>query len=100
MFAGIAKNVVLFAVSMKVKTRLDLGSLCVILNLFLDLKDLWMKYLGRLFPSSVQINSSDITSKIAIYDSIYIDHWIYFDNTVVKNMLDLWSLLKKTIHDS
>ena len=99
MLARIAKNVVLFAVPMKIETCLYFCSLRVVLNLLFDLIDLWMKYLGRLFPASVQINSSDITPEVSIDDSIYIDHWIYFDDAVIKNILDLGSLLKKTIHD-
>lgn len=59
-----------------------------------------MEDFGRLFPPSVQINPSDIAPEVSINDSIYVDHWIYFDDAVVKNVLDLGSWLKKTIHDS
>lgn len=79
--------------SMKVKTRLDLRPFRAILNLSLDLINLWMEYLGRLFPPSVQIHSCDITSEVSVDNSIYINHRIYLYDAVIKNILDLRSLL-------
>lgn len=100
MLARIAENVVLFAVSMKVKTCLNLRSLRVILDLSFDFIYLWMEYLRGLFPPSIQINTSDVASEVSIDNSINVDHWIYLDDAVLENMLDLRSLFEKTVHYS
>lgn len=54
-----------------------------LLNLFLDMVDGRRDVLGWFLPDSVGINSSQLCSRIAVNNSVRIDHWNDLEDVVV-----------------
>lgn len=100
LLARIAEDIILLAVTMKIKTCLYSKFLSRLLYLSFYLIYLGMKYLWWLFPSSVQIYTSDITSKIAIDYSIDVYHRIYQKHTIFKEIINLRSWLHQSFHNT
>ena len=75
--------------SMKIEASLYSKFLSHLLDLFLYLIDLSMKYFRWLFPTSVQIYTSYITSEITIDDPVNIDHRVYQKHTIFKKIVYL-----------
>ena len=69
---------------MQVKAQLDFILFLIVADPFFDLKQMGMKYLWRFSPSPIEVNSSYIASKIAIDDSIHVDHGIYLEDVVLE----------------
>lgn len=99
---------------MEIKTSDDLIFSWQSLQFVFDIEDLWMEYLRRISPSSIQVHSWNITPTVAIYHSIYIDHGINEYCVVFNQELDLsfiflllfvgafnsksWKLFKNLLH--
>jgi hypothetical protein len=57
---------------MKVNNK---GDIFKVGNILADIVDLWMHPFVGIHPLSIQIKSCEICSKVAIDNSIRIDHW-------------------------
>lgn len=74
-FAAICKNIVIFAMRMKIKTTDNLFLTSKSSNFFFYGYDMWMQQFIGFFPASVDICATEVTSEIAIDDTIDVDHW-------------------------
>jgi hypothetical protein len=66
----------------------------------LYLEDLRVKNSRRISPSSVKVQPSYVTPKIAVNYSIYINHRKYLHHIIFEQMLGLGTLFKKTSHQT
>jgi hypothetical protein len=46
-------------------------------------KDLWVQKLARVIPFTINVNPSQITSKVAINNTVNINHWKEYESEVV-----------------
>lgn len=53
-------------------------------NEFFDLIDSWSGCSGRTFPCSIWVYPSYLCSRVAMNDSIRINHWNNFEGVVIK----------------
>lgn len=97
---GVAEHVVFLTVAMKIKYCFNPASLSQPLDSPPNLSHLGMKHLRRLLPAAIEVYSCDIATKITINDSVYIDHGVYFDYTMLKQILYGFSLLEQATHHS
>ncbi len=60
---------------MEIAEKSDLVAIIDFIDEFLGMEDCWMKSLRRIFPSSVEINTTQITTRVSMNDTINIKHW-------------------------
>jgi hypothetical protein len=82
-FAWISKYIVIFTVAMQIQTDCDTKLIIYFYDFIFNTPNLRVKLLYRVFPISIQIDASNIASKITIDYSIHIDHWEYFKNEII-----------------
>ena len=96
----IAKYIILFTMPMKIEASLYSKFLRHLLDLLLYLIYLSMKYFWWLFPTSVQIYTSYITSEITIDDPVNIDHRVYQKHTIFKKIVYLRRWFHQSLHNT
>lgn len=76
--ASIEEHSLLLRMPMQIKYHPDLPLLMCIKYLILNEVDLRVKFLGRIFPSPIEITTNQRATIIAMSHSIWIDHRKYF----------------------
>lgn len=98
MLTSIAKDIVLFTMTVKIKAKIYSWFLGKTYYLLLNVKNLRVQLARRLFPSAIQIYSCHVASEITVNYSVHIHHRIELNQVIFKHILNLWTILQQSSH--
>ena len=63
--------------------------ICQLSDQLLSMENSWVQDLTGVLPSPIKVASSKTASIVAIDDAIWIEHWYYFEDVVIKKNICL-----------